>query len=159
MKSRFHVPKIIYFPAVPEKEVVIVGGSTSAADSTQFYSGATNQASPTDVDCTIASYTAATGTTTDMVCDFVFGKGICCNGLKSTDATDLCLYYDCFTNSWSSIMDMPARLTYHASNVIRHKGRDEYWLLAGGQGNISYALTNFKITIISAIVIFSKLNS
>ena len=143
MKSRFHVPKIICFPAVPEKEVVIVGGSTSAADSTQFYSGATNQASPTDVDCTIASYTAATGTTTDMVCDFVFGKGICCNGLKSTDATDLCLYYDCFTNSWSSIMDMPARLTYHASNVIRHKGRDEYWLLAGGQGNISYALTNF----------------
>ena len=61
------------FLAIPDKEVVIVGGSTTSVSSTMYNS-------LNKITCTIASYNQATMTYTDQVCDYVFGRGICCGG-------------------------------------------------------------------------------
>ena len=102
-----------------------------------FYSGVANQASPTATECEIASYATATNTEKNQICDFVFGRGTCCSGIKSDlTASNLCMHYDCQSNSWMPIMDIPAKLYNHRANVIRKKGRDEYWLVAGGQSKL-----------------------
>ena len=123
----------ILLAGVPQKEVVIVGGT----ETNMFYTGVANQASPTATECEIASYQTATNTETNQICDFVFGRGTCCSGVKSDlTASNLCMHYDCQSNSWMPIMDIPAKLYNHRANVIRKKGRDEYWLVAGGQSKL-----------------------
>ena len=54
--------------AVPDKEVIIVGGSTENSPSSSFNS-------LNELTCEIASYNEATGTTIGQVCDYVFGRG------------------------------------------------------------------------------------
>jgi len=112
---------------VPDKEVVIVGGSTTSVSSTMYNS-------LNEITCTIASYNQVTMTSTDQVCDYVFGRGICCGGIQSntTEPIDCCMYYDGFTKAWIPLPDMPYRLIRHRSNVIEQKGRDYRWLIAGG---------------------------
>ena len=73
-----------------------------------------------------------------MMCDFAFGKGLCCGGLidlANTLYTDMCALYDCFTDSWSRFHDLPKKLTHAAANVVvGETGRDIGWLVSGGQG-------------------------
>ena len=84
-----------------------------------------------------------------MMCDFVFGKGICCGGtIDSTTNmyTDMCGIYDCFKNGWDRFHDLPKKLTHASGTVVRGEhGRDIGWLVSGGQGNshsFEYSLTN-----------------
>ena len=67
---------------------------------------------------------------------YYFQLGICCSGIieSTSDPSDSCMFYDCFTKSWIPLPDMPRRLIGHRSNVIRQKGRDWRWLIAGGIG-------------------------
>ena len=48
------------------------------------------------------------------------------------ESTNVCMYYDCFTDTWVPVTDIPAKLLCHRGNVIKHKGRDYKWLIAGG---------------------------
>ena len=134
----------IYLAAIPGQEVVIVGGTASQ----MFYSGAANQGTAaTDVVCsTVSNYATVSGTSTDQVCDYVFGRGICCLGLTTADptvATDTCFYWDCFTQSWMATNNVPAKLASAAANPIRQDGRDEYWIIAGGLGSYTHQFSYF----------------
>ena len=130
----------IYLAAIPGQEVVLVGGDASQ----MFYSGVANQGpNATDVVClTTSNYATVSGTSTGQVCDYVFGRGICCLGviigLETVMATDTCFYWDCFTCSWMATNNVPAKLASAAANPIRQDGRDEYWIIAGGLGNINH---------------------
>ena len=75
-----------FFLAVPDKEVVIVGGSTTSVSSTMYNS-------LNEIACTIASYNQVTMTSTDQVCDYVFGRGICCGGSNWFHEILLCTYF------------------------------------------------------------------
>jgi len=115
---------------IPDKEVVIVGASSGTHVTTSLDTLA-------GTECSIASYNTATTTTTDQVCDYVFGKGMCCSGILDNaaspmESTNVCMYYDCFTDTWVPVTDIPAKLLCHRGNVIKHKGRDYKWLIAGG---------------------------
>ena len=108
-----------------------------------FYSGVANQGTgATDTFClTTSNYATVSGTTMDQVCDYVFGRGICCLGLTTADPlvpTDACFYWDCFSRSWKATNNVPAKLTSAAANPIRQDGRDEYWIIAGGLGNSNH---------------------
>ena len=81
-----------------------------------------------------------------QVCEFVFGRGICCNGVTqladpNTDPpinqtlSKSCYFYDCFSGNWTEIASTPSALIYHSANKIMHKGRDYKWMIAGGEGN------------------------
>ena len=133
----------IYLAAIPGQEVVLVGGAASH----MFYSGVANQGvGATDTYClTTSNYATVSGTSTDQVCDYVFGRGICCLGLTTADstvATDTCFYWDCFSRSWMATNNVPAKLTSAAANPIRQDGRDEYWIIAGGLGNINHQVSD-----------------
>ena len=62
------------------------------------------------------------------------------------ESTNVCMYYDCFTDTWVPITDIPAKLLCHRGNVIKHKGRDYKWLIAGGLGEYSIYKIHTKIT-------------
>ena len=132
-----HTNSCFNLAAIPGQEVVMVGGTASQ----MFYSGVANQAAASDFVCTTTSnYATVSGTSKDQVCDYVFGRGICCLGLTTADATiatDTCFYWDCFTRSWLPTNNVPAKLTSAAANPIRQDGRDEYWIIAGGVGMIN----------------------
>ena len=88
------------------------------------------------------------GTYFGQVCDFVFGRGICCNGISQFADSNInqtiitsCSFYDCFSGTWKLIENIPSTLLYHSANKIIHKGRDHKWMISGGQGifiNISF---------------------
>ena len=104
-----------------------------------FYSGVANQVKTADSDvvCEITNnYADISSTTHDQVCDYVFGRGICCLGLLDpSNGVDTCFYWDCFTQSWIATSNVPAKLVFAAANPIRQEGRDKYWIIAGGKGN------------------------
>ena len=118
-------------------EIVQVGGSTTSAMTTSVYTlPSYNQYQGSKGSCnTVPSYSAATTTSTGQVCEYIFGRGICCNGLDGTPApTDACQFYDCFTEAWKATSSTLKKLKEHAANKVMHKGRDLFWLMAGGQG-------------------------
>ena len=88
--------------------------------------------------CDIASYETFTGGAYyRMMCDFVFGKGMCCGGTIDPVNhlyTDMCGFYDCFANDWTRFHDLPKKLIYASSTPVREKGRDIGWLVSGGLG-------------------------
>ena len=132
-------------------EIVSVGGSASStAKTTSTYAlpaynfgTATQPTTTTKGSCnTIPSYNAATTTTTGQVCEYIFGRGICCNGMdeqSSPKPTDVCQFYDCFTEAWKATSSTLKKLVNHAANKVSHKGRDLFWLMAGGEDDTSTA--------------------
>ena len=73
----------------------------------------------------------------EVICDFVFGKGICCGGHDANDLTkmntDICGFYDCDEHVWTQIHDFPVALYYEAATVIKAKDKDYGWLVSGGE--------------------------
>ena len=80
------------------------------------------------------------------MCDYAFGKGLCCGGeidSANTLYTDMCGFYDCFTNDWEPFHDLPKKLTHASATVVRGEyGRDIGWLVSGGQGKRQIFLRN-----------------
>lgn len=96
--------------------------------------------------CTIADFSDFNnGVKTEMVCDYVFGLGICCGGTDSTIVTDKCGYFDCSTNTWMTMHDIPEKLTGHAATVIKEDGDDKYWLVSGGMGKVFFTFLNVNL--------------
>merc|ERR1712156_507109 len=93
----------------------------------------------TDGVCSIASYEEFSGGIKGMMCDFAFGKGLCCGGIINTTSilyTDMCGVYDCFIDGWSRFHDLPKKLAYASAAVVKGEtGRDMGWLVSGGQEN------------------------
>ena len=88
------------------------------------------------------------------MCDYAFGKGICCGGeIDSTNTlyTDMCGFYDCFLNDWERFHDLPKKLTHASATVVRgENGRDIGWLVSGGQGKnnfLSYCMFGLNLLI------------
>ena len=136
LKTQSHFTSL----AIPDVEIVEVGGSTTAAMTTSVYTlPSYNQYQGTKGSCnTVPSYSAATTTSNGQVCEFIFGRGICCNGLDGSSApTDACQYYDCFTDAWKATSSTTKKLKDHAANKVMQKGRDLFWLIAGGQDETS----------------------
>ena len=74
-----------------------------------------------------------------MMCDFVFGKGLCCGGLIDSVSipkkyTDMCGFYDCFELDWVRVHDLPKKLVDASHTPVREKGRDIGWIVSGGRG-------------------------
>jgi len=75
---------------------------------------------------------------TEMICDFVFGKGLCCGGHDPSNLTvpntDICGLFDCQEQTWTNIHDFPiSQLLYEAATVLRRHGKDYGWLVSGGE--------------------------
>ena len=134
---------------MPDKEVVIVGGPNKMSKSSSVYILPASQKEDnstgypfTQKYCSTSSFNAFTETQGGQVCDFVFGRGICCSGTCDIQthqlpvASNLCKFYDCFTDTWKDVPNLPEQILYHQANVIRYKGRDIRWLVSGGQGKI-----------------------
>ena len=99
--------------------------------------------------CSIASYEEFSGGINGMMCDFAFGKGLCCGGVINTTLipnlyTDMCGYYDCFFDNWSRFHDLPKALTHASATVVKGEtGRDIGWLVSGGQGKTYLSLISY----------------
>ena len=77
----------------------------------------------------------------EMICDFVFGRGICCGGFNTDYDTpsDVCAFYNCESHNWTLMHDFPEPLIYEAAVVIKEKNGDDIgWLVSGGSGKRKY---------------------
>ena len=157
-------------PPVPDKEVVMVGGnSSSSLFSLPAYQSAENLAAVDAANypyahstyCSIASYNEATDTLDHQICDYTFGRGVCCNGVdNNTDtAIDECRQYNCFTDTWDTIQSMPEKLRGHAANKIVHKGRDLLWLVSGGRVEEHNGTVSKKMYALNENLVWSTLTS
>jgi len=115
---------------IPDLDVVQVKGSNTERWNTKQNTGS--------LACNGGSYLDINPNgEVEVICDFVFGKGLCCGGHNSSDLTipntDICGLYDCEENVWAEIHDFPVALYYEAATVLRKHGRDYGWLVSGGE--------------------------
>lgn len=114
-------------------DLVMVGNDASGS-TTEVMDTASLQS------CEIASYEIFSGGAYEyMMCDYVFGKGICCGGsFYDTTATsdvhvDMCGVYDCFVDNWVQFHDLPKKAIHSGHAVVRQDQRDQGWLISGGK--------------------------
>lgn len=107
------------FSALPDVDIVAVGGTD-----TEVYDSAS------DTSCTTATaFNSISSSLDGEMCDFVFGKGICCGGKDDqTDPTtftsnDMCAFWDCYTDGWTVFEDMPHDVSDAAHNKVISKGK------------------------------------
>ena len=121
--------KLVSFSAIPDQDVVQISNGTERWNTKQTSSS---------LSCIPNSYAEINPMAkTEMICDFVFGKGLCCGGHDPSNltvpSTDICGLFDCQEQTWTNIHDFPITLYYEAATVLRRNGKDYGWLVSGGE--------------------------
>ena len=114
--------------ALPDKDVIQVGGTGA----NRWDSQALNVPG-----CGIEPFQSVSPAAfSEMICEFVFGRGVCCGGLRENDgkAQNICGFYNCQVDRWEIIHDLPAHLYHEASTVLTKKGEDYGLMISGGEG-------------------------